>query len=223
MYNFTRQNPIIAALSATIATSMVASAMYLFFEPSSLFAATDTNTFTVTQSIGAEIAFSTTQNALTMSNSIGGATGGEASSTATVAVTSNDSTGYTIAIKFSDAVAMNHVEALDTIENYGSTTPDYDMNINGQLSGFAYTVSSTNQVAAFNNTGSACGSGSNKSVDHCYTMHGTPTSDFTIVDSSAVATAEQTLVGFKVIVAPSSGLVNGDYVATTTLTASTKV
>ncbi len=217
MYDLTKQNPIISAVAATLVTTIMASVMYLLFEPTSIFAADDTNTFTVTQNIGAEIAFSTSQNDLTMSNSIGGATGGEASSTALVAVTSNDSTGYTIQIKFSEAVAMNHSGGLDTIENYGTTTPDATMNLGSNLSGFAYSVSSTNAVSAFD----SCGGGD--SVDECFMMHGTPTSDYTIVDSTAVAVAEKTRVGFKVIVAPDSGLVNGDYIATTTLTASTKV
>ena len=222
MHTFLQGNSVIKAVIASLLTTVMFAVAFSLFEPHSLFAASDTNTFTVTQTIGAEIAFSTTQNALTMSNAIGGATGGEATSTATVAVTSNDSAGYTIAIAFEDAVAMNHTLGLDTIENYGTTSPDYDMVIAPSLSGFAYSVSSTNQVAAFNNDGGSCGSGSNRSVDQCFTMHGTPTSNFTIVDSSAVATDEETQIGFKVIVAPSSGVVNGEYVATTTLTATTK-
>jgi hypothetical protein len=76
-------------------------------------------------------------------------------------------------------------------------------------------------VAAFDNTGSACGSGSIKSIDNCYVMQGTPTSASTIVSSGASATAEETIIGFQVIVAAGSGLANGFYKATTTLTATT--
>lgn len=218
MYIFTKQNPIVVALEATLVTAIVAAMGYLAFEPGALLAATDTNTFTVNQTIGAEIAFSTTQGNLTMSNTIGGATGGEATSTAVVAVTTNDSSGYTIAISFEDAVAMQHAGALDTIDNYGTTTPDLTMSLGAALSGFAFSVSSTNAVSAF----TTCAAGPSDSVDQCFMMHGSPTTNYTIVDSNAVATDEETQVGFKVIVAPSSGIVNGEYYATTTLTAATK-
>lgn len=219
MHNLTKQNPIVAAITATAITALLAMASYLLLEPTSLFAQTDTNTFTITQTIGSEISFAVTENDLTMSSTIGGATGGSATTSATVAVTTNSSSGYTLAIKFSNATAMTHTNGSDTITNYASTSPDYNMNIGAGSSGFAYSVSSTNSIGQFVNDGAACTTGAIRSIDNCYSMHASPNADFTIVNSSAPATSEETKIGFQVIVAAGSGLINGNYIATTTLTA----
>lgn len=223
MYNFTKQNPIVAATAATVTTAVLFAAMYVLFEPTSMFAASDTNAFTVSQEIGAEISFSTPSGDIAMAGTaIGGATGGTRFGSTTVAVTTNDSSGYTLAIAFESADGMEHATLADFIDYYATTSPDYNMALGVNGSGFAYSVSSTNQVSAFDNTGAACGSGTGKSIDNCYVMHGTPTANNTIVDSSAAATDEETIIGFQVQVAPGSGLANGFYYATTTLTATTK-
>lgn len=222
MYNFTKQNPIVAAASATIAMAVTFAAMYILFEPTQMFAAAtgSEGEFTVSQEIGAEISFATAPVDLTTSGTIGGATGGAEVATSTVEITTNNSTGYILAIKFESATGMERA-AGGAINYYGTTTADYNMNLGVSSHGFAYSVSSTNQVAKFNNDGSGCNTGSGRSASKCYTMHGTPTSDITIVDSSGVATAEETIIGFKAMVAPGSGLANGFYYATTTLTATT--
>ena len=223
MYNITKQNPIAIAFTATVITAVFASAFYLLFEPTSMFAATDTNDFTVSQEIGAEIAFATPSGNIQMGGTaIGGATGGTRFGSTTVAVTTNDSSGYTLGIEFESGTGMEHASLADTILYYGTSTPDYNMGLGVANSAFAYSVSSTNQVSDFDNTGSACGSGSGKSIANCWVMHGTPTSADTIVDSSSAATAEETIIGFQVQVGGSSGLANGFYYATTTLTATTK-
>lgn len=218
MYNITKQNPVIASMIAAVASLVIGLLVYVSMEP--VVAGADTNTFRVNQTIGAEIAFSTTQDSdITLLNngvaSIGGATGGTATGTATVAVTSNNSSGYKIDINFSDNTPMRHSNGVNTIANYATNTPDLNMNIEPNLSGFAYSVSSTNAVAAF----SGCYSGA-PTVDECFVMHGTPSGTNEIVNKgSGTATAEETQIGFKVIVAADSGLVNGTYQATTTLTA----
>lgn len=223
MYNFTKQNPIISAVTATIATAVIAAMMYLLFEPTSMFAATTSNVFSVEQEIGAEISFSTSSGDISMNGAaIGGETGGTRTGSTTVAITTNDSSGYTLAIRFFDATGMEHASLADEITYYATTTPDFNMGLGGAVSAFAYSVSSTNAVSSFLNNGSACGAGAISSADNCYVMHTTPTSDFTIVDSSTSATAEPTVIGFQVIVGASSGLANGFYYATTTLTATTK-
>ena len=219
MYNITKQNPFTASLVMATSAMLVGVLMYVLLEPAVVGAQSNVNTFRVNQTIGAEIAFSTTQDSdITLLNngvaSIGGATGGTATGTATVAVTSNNLSGYKIDINFSDNTPMRHENTVNTIANYGTTTPDLNMNIEPNLSGFAYSASSSNAVTAFSN----CYSGS-PSADECYMMHGTPSGTYTIVDSNDVAVGEKTQVGFKVMVAPDSGLVNGAYQATTTLTA----
>lgn len=223
MYNITKENPIVVALTATLATAVVGATMYLLFEPTAMFAASETNSFSVEQEIGAEISFATASGDIQMGGAaIGGETGGTRFGSTTVAVTTNDSSGYTLAIAFESTDGMEHPTETDFIDYYASSTPDYTMALGVNSSGFAYSVSSTNQVSAFDNDGSGCGAGTNKSIDNCYVMHGTPTSNNTIVDSSTSATAEETIIGFQVQVAPSSGLANGFYYATTTLTATTK-
>jgi hypothetical protein len=222
MYIFTKQNPLVAALTATFATALVGAMLYLVFEPTAMFAADDTNSFTVSQEIGAEIAFTTTSGNIAMNGTaIGGETGGIRTGSTTVGITTNDASGYTLAIKFEDATGMVNPVSADEIIYYATTTPDYNMGLGAASSAFAYSVSSTNAVSAFLNNGSACGAGSS-SADNCYAMHGAPTTDETIVDSNATASNELTVVGFQVIVGNSSGLENGFYYATTTLTATSK-
>lgn len=227
MYNFTKQNPIVAATAATLTTVVMGAAMYLLFEPTAMFAASDTNTFSVEQEIGAEISFATASGDIQMAGAaIGGATGGTRFGSTTVAVTTNDTSGYTIGISFSDNSGMKHATLAEYIDMYATTTagtPDYNMNLGVTSHGFAYSVSSTNAVQKFLNNGSSCDqSGGDTSYGNCWVMNQTPTSAFTIVDSSAVATAEETVIGFQVQVGGSSGLSNGFYYATTTLTATTK-
>lgn len=227
MYNLTKQNPIVAALAATVSTVLFGAMMYLLFEPATMAAATapGDGEFIVTQEIGAEISFATTANDVTMNTTIGGETGGTSLGSTTVAITTNDSAGYTLGISFANDTGMQHATLAEFINMYGTTTastPDYDMNLGATSHGFAYSVSSTNAVAAFLNNGATCGAGSNNSYNNCWVMNQTPTSAFTIVDSSSSATAEQTVIGFQVQVAGSSGLSNGFYYATSTLTATTK-
>ncbi len=223
MFNYTKHNPVLKAFFSTTVTVLVGMALYFLFEPTAMFAATDTNTFTVRQEIGAEISFATASGNINMAGAaIGGASGGTRNGSTTVAITTNNSAGYTLAIKFESANGMEHPTQPDFIDYYATSTPDYTMNIGTNSSGFAYSVSSTKQVSAFNNNGSACGAGSTVSINNCFMIQGTPTSDYTIVDSSSSATAEETVIGFQVIVAANSGLANGFYYATTTLTATTK-
>lgn len=225
MYTLTKRNPIVSALTATIGTAVIAAMAYLVFEPTTMFAASDTNSFTVSQEIGAEISFSTLTGDIAMSGTaIGGTTGGTRNGSTTVGITTNNASGYQLDIQFESANGMEHPTDSDFIDYYATTSPDYTMNLGANSSGFAYSVSSTaptNSVSSFDNDGSACGSGSNKSIDQCYVMQGTPTSGSTIVNTSGTATDELTTIGFRVIVAPGSGLTNGFYYATTTLTATT--
>lgn len=223
MYNLTKQTSVTAGIAVAAIASILFSLLYLLFEPTAMFAASDTNTFTVRQEIGAEIAFATASGNINMaSTAIGGATGGTRFGSTTVAVTTNDSSGYTLDIRFESANGMEHETLGDFISYYGTTTPDYTMGLGVANSAFAYSVSSTNQVSAFDNNGSSCGAGTTKSIDNCFRIHGTPTADSTIVDSSSSATDEETIIGFQVQVAGGSGLSNGFYYATTTLTATTK-
>ena len=226
MYNLTKQNPIIASLSATVAMSVIAAMTYLLFEPTAMFAASETNNFTITQEIGSEISFATSATDFTMDGgAIGGATGGTRTGSTTVGITTNNAAGYTLTINFATTTGMvKDSTGADFIEYYSSTTPDFNMNIGASNSGFAYSASSsasTNSITTFDNDGSTCGAGANVSADNCYVMHGTQTSGASLVVTADTAVNELTKVGFKVIVAGGSGIANGLYYATTTLTATT--
>mgnify|MGYP001169092202 CR=1 FL=1 len=225
MHNLKKQNPIVAALTATIGTAVIAAMAYLLFEPTAMLAATDTDSFTVRQEIGAEISFSTVSGDINMGGSaIGGATGGNRNGSTTVGITTNNAAGYQLDIQFESANGMEHPTETDFIDYYATTSPDYTMNLGANSSGFAYSVSSTaptNSISSFDNNGSSCGVGSNKSISNCYVMQGTPTSGATIVNTTDTATDELTTIGFRVMVAAGSGLANGFYYATTTLTATT--
>lgn len=231
MYNLnklTKENPIISALAASLMVSVLSMMMYLVLEPSAIFAAVDTSDFTVTQTIDSEIAISNPNGDINMGGTnIGGATGGTRYGSTTVGVTTNNTSGYTLAIQFASSNGMEHAGTDAYISYYSQTgTPDYSLTPGAATTSFAYSVSSTaptNSITEFDSNGTdTCDTGSTKSIDNCFKRHTTPTDPYTIVDTTAAATDEQTTIGFAVYVAGSTGLPNGDYIATTTLTATTK-
>lgn len=225
MKSLLQHNPFAFAFVATLITALVGMLMYISFEPATLAAETAGRGIIVTQTIGAEISFASGTTTLPMNGTIGGATGGESTASTTVYVTTNNVAGYTLGIQFQSGTGMDNGDG-QSIAYFGTSTAQYDMIIGGAASGFAYNASSsapTDTITTFDHNGSACeGAGSTRDNDHCWVMHGSPTSASTIVSTTDTATAEATKVGFKVMISPNSGLPNGVYYATTTLTATTK-
>jgi len=196
--------------------------------------AVDTSQFTVTQSIIAEVSFTTDANDVSMSPSIAGVTGGQATGSSQFVVTTNNATGYSVTIGFasSSGMARNGSNGADTIQFYtpaGTTSPTINFDIGGAGSPgeFGYTVdsSSTYLVAdQFRGNGTYCNIGASgvDSVDECW-LGATSTDATQIINSTSSTPASGSTSTVKFVVevpnSPSPTLPTGDYVATVTLTA----
>ena len=92
-----------SAQQAFIATGLIVAVVFATFfmvEPKVGQAVTDS--FTIKQTITAEISFMASTSDVTMSGAINGVTGGTANGTTTAVVTTNNSTGYNMTIAFED-------------------------------------------------------------------------------------------------------------------------
>ena len=157
MTSNTHTNPLFDALIATGVTTLMLVVGFALFEPTTLFGQSATDEFVVSQEIGAEISFLVNAADITMDTTLSGITGGVRLHS--VAINTNNSTGYTLDISFEDLNAMTHSNGTDFISNYATTTPDYDMVVPDGESGFAYTASSASAVSALQDNGTSCGSG----------------------------------------------------------------
>ena len=221
-----------AMYAAFVATALVLFAFTAFFaaEPSVIYGQAATSTpFTITQTITGENSFLVQPTDVTMSGSIAGLTGGNATGSTQFVVQSNNSSGYYVNIQFTDnagAYAMyGDTTGSDSIRDYDESTPgtaDFGFTAS-TASQFAYSViSSTTADTAqgFDHAASNCNSGGADNAD--LTCWKAPTTaDYEIVRrGSAAPTGATSTIVFKVDV-PSGAVptpVTDTYTATATLT-----
>lgn len=215
------------ALIAAILMTSLSLALYLTFEPN-VAKGQQTEEFTVTQEITGEISFETSPNDITLLPAIPGLTGGAATGSTYVEVSTNNPAGYTLAINFATTTAMQQNDGTAEIPNLGNTlaTADYDMSSVGVGSAaFALTASSASVVSDLLDDGGGCGSGS-PSTDTCWVMPSDASGQITIVDRSSETSSagERTDLAFQVVVGenPDPTLPIAFYKATATLTATEK-
>jgi hypothetical protein len=208
---------------------------FIAFEPTVGRAVTPgPDVFTVTQAITDEISFETVAQDVVMSpSSIPGLTGGQATGSAWVVVSTNSVGGYTLDISFSTATAMtrNNSNGADKINNYspaGTTSPTTNFVIGGAGTPgeFGYTVdaSTTHTVAEeFRGNGTLCniGPSGTESVDQCWQAPSVAAKEIINATNSTPVGGATTTVKFVVEIPsnPSPTIPTGTYVATVTLTA----
>ena len=190
--------------------------------------------FTVTQAITNEISFETVAQDVTMNPaSIPGLTGGHATGSAFVVVSTNSPTGYRLDISFSTATAMtrNGSNGADVINNYspnGTTSPTTNFVIGGSGTpgefGYSVSASSSYTVAEeFRGDGTLCniGPAGTAAVDQCWQAPQVANKKIIDATSSTPIGGATTTVKFVVKVPsnPNPVLNTGTYVATVTLTA----
>ena len=189
---------------------------FVVFEPAIIRAVEDQ--FTITQTITAEIAFTTAAQNVTMNGSIAGITGGNAWGTTTSVVTTNNSTGFTMTIVASSSPAMQRVGGSGTISDYTPSTagiPDFAFAVpSGSEFGYSVSASTTADLAQkFKDDGATCNTGSADTNGLS-----------TVATSTLVTTAETPSSGatssyyFRTLV-NAGFLAAGTYNATATLTA----
>lgn len=219
-----RHSALSALVAATLASLLVLGS-FLMFEPV-VSRAQATDTFNVSQSITAEIAFIATSTDVVMAPTIAGLTGGTSNGSYTVRVNTNNSAGYNMTIAFSSTTAMSRNGGGGVINNYAAAvdgTPDYAFD-DDTFAQFAYTVaasSSSELDPSFQDNGSTCGAGAGNTADTCW-LDPDDTAE-TIINTSAATplSGSTSTIAFRVHVPsnPSPAVPTGTYTATATLTA----
>ena len=225
MSTFITKTPLFQVVVLALVSSFMLAFLFLSLEPTVSQAVT--STFTVRQQITSEISFLVSAANVTMAGTLAGITGGNATGTTYAVIQTNQATGYTMDIAFSNSPAMlGEVTGSTAIRNYGSTTePTYNF-FASTSAVFAYTVnaSTTSDIdQSFLNNGSACNAGAGQTANTCWM--GASTTNFRIINrGSAALTGATTSLQFKVNVPsnPSPGLQADFYTATATLTAVTQ-
>src|ERR1035437_2134992 len=125
--------------------TLVLAVAFVAIEPavSHAIVTTVSDTFTVSQNVDAEVGFATTASNVIMSPSLGGITGGTSNGATSVAVRTNNLTGYNMTIQASSSLGMiGNASSTNYIPAYVSGTPgvpDYTFNESPSApSGFGY-------------------------------------------------------------------------------------
>lgn len=218
-----RENSSIIASGAGILVVALVSLMAI--EPAITRAITDD--FTVSQSVTAEIAFSSNAADVTLGPSIPGLSGGTANGETDVRIKTNNPAGYNLGISFSTTTAMQGNEFGGEIPNYtpsSTTTPDFAFSVGANTGEFAYTVEaeeSADLVSSFLDDGGTCGAGSTDTADSCWEAPSTTVN--TVVNRTSVTDSDgaSTTLKFRVqLTADPDPVIPADtYTATATLTA----
>ncbi len=155
---------------------------------------------------------------VTMSPNLAGITGGTANGSATVTVTTDSPAGYSLSIQSSTSPAMQ--STLGTIPDYNhGLDADFTFSVVPGSVSFGFSPSSVDVVSAFRDNSSVCGVGSLDTPLACWAgLSTTPT----IISQGARSnhpSGATTTMHFRVGVGSGSGVIAGQYTATTTLTA----
>jgi hypothetical protein len=217
---------------AVFLSSLLAlSALFWLNEPSSVEAASASDTVNVQLDVTSEITISDTSHMAILSGTIPGMTGGSAQSASSTkwTVTTNNSSGYQLTLtKNQKLTKVGTVYVADNgdFEDYTTNSP-FDYAWSSPSSGaeaFGFTATSTDIVQAFKNSGSACDQAAG-AADGVHCWAGIPTTASTIqVANRTSPTADDgslTAVRFKAEAAANNNLESGTYTTTVTATATT--
>jgi hypothetical protein len=161
----------------------------------------------------------TTPTSVILTPTIGGLTGGTANGSTSVTVLTDSGSGYQLTIKAATAPAMQ--KGVDTIADYvpvSAPVPDFTFTTDATDVHFGFTPQGLDVSNFFRDNGSVCNVGTSDTALRCWA--GLSMSDLLIAEGAAnqpygVATE----LYFQVGIGGSVGVVPGEYIATTTLTA----
>jgi hypothetical protein len=188
-----------AAIASTVSVALIGLGFFAI-EPQIGHGQSDvTPDFRIRQSITDETSFTTNPANVTMSSSISGVSGGNATGTTQFVVRSNNASGYYVEIDFFDNAGPY---AMRGDKDAGSQIRDYGGDVGGQPS-FNLTASTAAQFAysnyssttsdtddSFLNNGSACNTGATQTVGRCWKAPST--TGFRIVDRNTAASSGAT-------------------------------
>jgi len=223
------RNIIITSVRQGFALCLALIGLFVVFEPTiGVGATTATSQFTISQTVNAEVSFSTLASNVTLAPSLGGLTGGDATGTTQVVVVTNDHSGYQMTITASSSLGMlGNRNSANTIPAYTPATPDvpdYNFTVPVNKAYFGYNVeasTSADLVASFKNNGTACNTGSSSGLNHCWLNASTTAVTIINTTASTAASGSTSTLAFhvKIQANPSPIIPDDTYVATTTLTA----
>lgn len=162
----------------------------------------------------------TVPEAITLSPSIGGLTGGTANGNGMWTVRTDSASGYSLSVKASTNPAMK--SGSNSINDYspaGGLTPDYSWNLAGAYAEFGFSpYNAQSQAAKYRNNSSACADGANITDGACW--YGLTTAYETIAakTSRTEVAGEDTKINFRAEI--NDFQVAGTYSATVVVTAS---
>lgn len=156
---------------------------------------------------------------VTMSPSLGGLTGGTADGTTVVTATTDSAAGYQLTIVASTSPAMQ--KGSDTIADYtpSGANPDFTFSVPGGVGEFGFSPEGTEIAARYKDDGAACNTGSGDTSLACWDALTTSARVIANRTSGNHPDGTATTLRFRTGLGANSGIVNGDYYATTTLTA----
>jgi hypothetical protein len=158
----------------------------------------------------------------TFSN-MSGIAAGEANTSSVWTVTTDNSAGYTLAVKASTNPAMKSSTFGSFFSDYtpSGANPDKTFSIASTISAFAFSPEGGHIVQRYKDNGSSCNTGSSDTIDACW--DGFTTSDVNIASSATSNSPSGTATTIKYKVAVGSDKIqdSGAYSATITVTATT--
>lgn len=194
------------ALVASVTMISLLAMGFFIVEPQISHGQSESVDFRIRQTITGETSFLVDPSNVTMSSSISGITGGNATGTTRFVVMSNNAPGYYVEIDFFDNAGAYAMRGDD---DGGGEIRDYSNDVGGQPSynftastaaQFAYSVYSSTTAdtdPSFLNNASACNTGATQTVGKCWKAPST--TGFRVVDRSSSATDGATsTIYFKV-------------------------
>ena len=156
---------------------------------------------------------------VTMSPSLGGITGGSATGSTAVVITTDSPSGYQLAIKANSNPAMQASNG--TIADYvpAGAVPDFTFVTTATAATFAFTPEGSAVATRYKDNGSICGAGSGEVTLRCW--DGLSTTDRVVVSTTVPnhPSGATTTLQFRVNIGGSIVVPSGSYIATTTITA----
>lgn len=220
----------IKIFSKTVSAFFVFLFVFMNLEPAITDAAvSDSGVITVNQVVSAEISITATAT-VSMSPAISGISGGTGDGSTTMTVITNNTGGFSMAVKADYAPAMTLGGANSAVPAFADytkvgTAPDYTWGVAVADSEFGFTVepeTDANAVAAFLDNGTdTCGTGAVETADKCWAPF--TTTDYTVINRGTPTDSggEAEVLKFKAQSGASHFQQQGTYTATITVTATT--
>lgn len=186
MINYFKKDSVLnKILKSTLILSLCMMFMYTIFEPSSSSALDATDTVVITLDVTAGISITSPVNS-SMSTALG-VSQDTAVGTTTWNVKTNNSAGYTLALRSSTTPAMKATTTTDSINDYQTGSPN-TWSVSSGAAAFGYSLFGNDVNTGTWGTGSTCSTGGAHIPSTSLKYKGFTGSDFTVVTRTSTTT-----------------------------------